>query len=82
MNINFLKSIWSFVCLFVHVLFYFILFSMIEEKNQKYSNINVKKEVVKEVEDPNMWAFDDDLVQNNKSTKPNKNGIFSSKTER
>jgi hypothetical protein len=60
----------------------FILLSMIEETNQKYSNIKVKKEVVKEVEDPNMWAFDEDLVQNNKNIKPNRSEIFSSKTER
>jgi hypothetical protein len=62
--------------------FMFILLSMIEETNQKYSNIKVKKEVVKEVEDPNMWAFDEDLVQNNKNIKPNRSEIFSSKTER
>jgi hypothetical protein len=55
---------------------------MIEEKNEKYSTINFKKEVVKEVEDPNMWSFDEDLMQNKKNLKSNKSEIFFSKTER
>jgi hypothetical protein len=29
-----------------------------------------------------MWAFDEDVEQNNKNIKPNKSGIFSYKTER
>ena len=42
--------------------------------------MNFKKEVVKEVEDPNMWSFDEDLMQNKKNLT--KSEIFFSKTER
>jgi hypothetical protein len=70
-----------FVSLLIYSLFFYLFF-MIEEKNEKYSTINFKKEVVKEVEDPNMWSFDEDLMQNKKNLKSNKSEIFFSKTER
>ena len=47
---------------------------MIEEKNEKYSTMNFKKE------DPNMWSFDEDLMQNKKNLI--KSETFFSKTER